>query len=71
MAKGIKDTMGVILSEMTGADQQEVREWLDTVNTAEDFFGKNNRQGLGEYNHFISAREAEYKRAVKNSHKRV
>lgn len=70
MAAGVKDTMAIIVAESTGADQKEVRAWLDTVKTAEDFFG-NNRQGLAEYNGFISAREAEYNRAVKNSHNRV
>ena len=70
MASGIKDTMAVIVAEATGSDQKEVREWLDTVNTAEDFFGQN-KIGLSEYNQFIAARESEYKRAVKNSHNRV
>lgn len=66
MAAGVKDTMAVVIAESTGADQKEVREWLDTVKTAEDFFGKN-KQGLAEYNRFIQAKEQEYNRAVKNS----
>lgn len=70
MAAGVKDTMAVIIAESTGAEQKEVRKWLDTVNTAEDFFGSN-RQGLAEYNSFIKAREEEYNRAVRNSTKRV
>lgn len=70
MAAGVKDTMAVVIAETTGTDQKEVRAWLDTVNTAEDFFGTN-RQGLAEYNSFVAAREAEYTRAVQNSRKRV
>lgn len=70
MAKGIKDTMSVIIAESTGKDQKEVREWLDTVNTAQDFFG-NNKQGLAEYNSFIKAKEEEYKRAQRNAMKRL
>lgn len=70
MKNGVKDTMAVIIAESTGADQKEVRKWLDTVKTAEDFFGTN-RQGLAEYNTFIKARENEYNRAVRNAHARV
>lgn len=70
MAAGVKDTMSVVIAEMTGSEPKEVRQWLDTVNTAEEFFGTN-RQGLAEYNSFIAAREAEYNRAVKNSLNRV
>lgn len=70
MALGIKDTMAVIIAETTGKDQKDVRKWLDTVNTAEDFFGTN-KQGLSEYNSFIKSRENEYNKAVRNSNKRV
>lgn len=70
MASGVKDTMSVVIAEATGSDQKEVRKWLDTVNTAEDFFGTN-KQGLAEYHSFIRAREEEYNRAVRNSHARV
>lgn len=70
MATGVKDTMAIIISESTGADTKEVRAWLDTVKTAEDFFGTN-KQGLAEYNTFIRQRENEYNMAVKNSLKRV
>lgn len=70
MATGVKDTMAVIIAENTGSDQKEVRQWLDTVKTAEDFFGSN-KQGLAEYNSFIRQKENEYNMAVKNSHKRV
>lgn len=66
MAKGVKDTMSVVIAEATGQDPKKVREWLDTVKTAEDFFG-NNKQGLAEYQTFIRQREAEYNRAVRNS----
>lgn len=55
MASGVKDTMAVVVAECTGSDVKEVRAWLDTVKTAEDFFG-NNKQGLSEYNKFIQAR---------------
>lgn len=70
MAKGVKDTMAVVIAECTGAEVKPIREWLDTVNTAEEFFGSN-KQGLSEYHKFIQARENEYTRAVKNSLKRV
>jgi len=70
MASGIKDTISVIISEGTGADQKQVREWLNTVNTAEDFFGSN-KQGLAEYNNFIRQKEQEYNRAVRNSKKKI
>lgn len=71
MAKGVKDTMAVVVAECTGAEVGEVRKWLDTVNTAEDFFGQN-KQGLSEYHKFIQAKESEYNRAVRNSrHVRV
>lgn len=71
MAAGVKDTMAVVIAESTGAEQKDVRAWLDTVNTAEDFFG-NNKAGLKEYNSFIAAREEEYNRAVRNArHRRV
>lgn len=70
MKKGVKDTMSVIIAETTGTDVTKVREWLDTVNTAEDFFGTN-KAGLAEYNGFIRARENEYNNAVRNSLKRV
>lgn len=71
MAKGVKDTMAVVVAECTGAEVGEVRKWLDTVNTAEDFFGQN-KQGLSEYHKFIQAKENEYNRAVRNSrHVRV
>lgn len=71
MKSGVKDTMSVIIAESTGADQKEVREWLDTVKTAEDFFG-NNVAGRKEYENFIQAKEAEYNRAVRNArHVRV
>jgi hypothetical protein len=58
------------MAENTGADQKAVREWLDTVNSAEDFFGTN-KQGLAEYNAFIRAKEQEYNRAIQNKNKRV
>lgn len=70
MKRGVKDTMAVIISETTGAEQGAVRDWLDTVNTAEEFFG-NNQIGLKEYNNFIAAKEAEYARAKRNSSKRI
>lgn len=70
MAMGVKDTMAVVIAEATGSDQKEVRKWLDTVKTAEDFFGTN-KQGLAEYNSFIRSRENEYNLAVRNSNKRV
>lgn len=70
MADGIKDTLAIIIAENQGAEPKEVREWLDTVKTAEDFFGTN-RQGLAEYNSFISAKENEYNRAVRNSQKNI
>lgn len=66
MAKGVKDTMAVVIAETTGAKEKEVREWLDTVNTAEEFFG-NNVAGLKEYQNFIRAKEQEYNNAVRNS----
>jgi hypothetical protein len=70
MAKGVKDTMAVVIAEVTGADQKEVRAWLDTVNTAQDFFG-NNVVGMKEYQSFISAKENEYNSAVRRSKLRV
>lgn len=71
MAKGVKDTMAVVIAECTGGKVEDIRPWLDTVNTAEDFFGQN-KQGLSEYHKFIAAKEAEYNRAVRNSrHVRV
>lgn len=70
MAKGVKDTMAIVIAECTGSEVKDVRTWLDTVKTAEDFFGTN-KQGLAEYNSFIRQRENEYNLAVKNSLKRV
>ena len=71
MQKGIKDTMAVVIAECTGADVKGVREWLDTVKTAEDFFGKNNSAGMKEYQSFISAKENEYNQALRRSKLRV
>lgn len=71
MASGVKDTMAVVVAECTGTEVGEVRKWLDTVKTADDFFG-NNKQGLSEYHKFIQAKENEYNRAVRNTrHARV
>lgn len=66
MKKGIKDSMAVVIAETTGSDVKEVREWLDTVHTAQDFFGTN-KQGLREYEQFINQRESEYNRAQRRA----
>lgn len=71
MKAATKDTLSVVMAEAGAGDQKEIRAWLDTVNTAEEFFG-NNREGLREYNNFIKGREEEHNRAVRNSrHARV
>jgi len=70
MQNAVKDTMSVIIAESTGKPQKEVRTWLDTVKTAEDFFGPN-KVGLNEYNNFIRARETAYANAQKRRLSRV
>jgi hypothetical protein len=64
MQGAIKDTFAVIIAENTGAVVADVRSWLDTVRTPQDFFGSN-AQGLAEYNSFIKARELQYNNAVR------
>lgn len=71
MDKAIKDAMAVVISETTGQDTSAIRKWLETVKTAEDFFGANNRQGLNEYKHFVASRENAYKAAQKRQLKKV
>jgi len=64
MQQAVKDTMAIIIHEQTGQALAEVKKWLNTVNTAEDFFGTN-KQGLAEYNNFIKSRENSYNNAVR------
>lgn len=69
MQDGIKDMIAVTIAEMYGDESTEhvnkVRSWLDTVETAEDFFGGMRTEGYKEYNAMINAREKEYEKARK------
>ncbi|MCL2311004.1 MAG: hypothetical protein FWC41_00735 [Firmicutes bacterium] len=70
MKNAVKNTMAAIISESTGANITDIKKWLETVNTADDFFG-NNKQGLAEYNAFIASRENAYRNAQRRSLKGV
>lgn len=67
MQQAIKDSLAVTLFEMKGTEHQtlkEVRDWLDTVKNADDFFGQNTF-ARKEYDRMIQARESEYDKAYK------
>jgi hypothetical protein len=73
----VKDTMATVIYELNGFNYtneavtsedkyKQIRTWLDTVKTKEDFFG-DNRNGLNEYNTFIATKEAQGQRAKARS----
>lgn len=67
--KAVKDISAQIISDKTNTNFDDVRKWLETVNTAEDFFGKD-VQGLKEYENFITMRENDYNNTVKRTYKK-
>lgn len=74
MEDAIKDTLAVVLLEQnpnalttdgTQATLGDIREWLDTVKTPQDFFGNTQTLAYKEYANMIKTRENEADRARK------